>query len=41
MDEQKESEVKIIDKRRIDKDVKPTKEERDKIIDKLSRKENK
>ena len=36
MSEEEKEEVKIIDKRRINTSVVPTKEERDAIIDKLS-----
>lgn len=38
MEEKKQEEIKIIDKRRVDAKVTPSKEERDKIIDKLRNK---
>jgi hypothetical protein len=37
MEEKKEEEIQIIDKRRVNRDVEPTKEERDRIIDILSK----
>lgn len=38
MQEKKKEEIKIIDKRRVDPKVTPSKEERDRIVDKLSKK---